>query len=274
MNPVNLLPVPSSEELKEFLSLKLLEAQEAINALINVYEKLYTATDKPRDGNIVYADGANFDPSSLGFGEGYYFYALAQYFPMFNVGIRRVTIFISGGTYTKPSWLRTALVLCQGGGGGGGDYGTGTSGAGGSSGALGVKLLLAGAISATETVTVGTGGAGGTTPANGNNTSFGSLCVGNGGAAGANYLAQPVPTGGTGDIIIPGAPGGPGDIASGVLIGGSGGGSGGGVANAPGSASTAGVKGGGGAGGSYNSTGPTGTHGTAGGDGFVIVFEF
>jgi hypothetical protein len=77
--------------------------------------------------------------------------------------------FTSSGTWTKPSIGHVALIRLWGGGGSGargGDNGTGAAGGGGGSG-YSEHLILLGDLNATETVTIGAGGAARTTLGNG-----------------------------------------------------------------------------------------------------------
>lgn len=105
-------------------------------------------------------------------------------------------IFTSSGTYTKPSGLVKAFVQCVGGGGaGGGSAAPGASnssaGGGGGAGEFGTRMIAAGSIGSTETVTIGAGGTAGTAGNNAGNTggttSFGTLitCVGGSGGNGS-----------------------------------------------------------------------------------------
>jgi hypothetical protein len=118
-------------------------------------------------------------------------------YQVFTIGsaglLRQTTTFTSSGTYTKPSWLKFAIVEVQGGGGGGGGIKKTTSagaagGGGGGSGEYARKKIDAASIGATETVTIGAAGAAGTTTptdgGSGGTTSFGSLLGAVGGAGG------------------------------------------------------------------------------------------
>lgn len=259
--------IPRKEDLPQHVSDLFQQTDEALRELGEVYEQKHVAIDKPRDGNVVYADGADWDP---GFGEGFYFYAAAQWFPMFSVGPRRITGFTSSGNYSKPDWLRHALVLCIGGGGGGG---TGTantnSGGGGGEGACSAKLYLASALSASETVTIGAGGAAG---AAGATTSFDTQTAGGGGAGSGATAGQGSTVGANSDFVLAGVPGQHGVFGS-AQYGGHGGGRqagrGGVAAAGEAGAANLGAGGGGGA-----CTAGTGYAGGAGAGGRVLVFEF
>lgn len=108
-------------------------------------------------------------------------------------------------TYTKPSDLVFAFVVCIAGGGGGGSGRKGaasttrTGGGGGSAGTIARRFLRASEIAVTETITIGTGGTGGASRTgdfanglpgtSGGDTSFGTLAVaigGNGGSGGTS----------------------------------------------------------------------------------------
>jgi hypothetical protein len=93
------------------------------------------------------------------------------------------TAFTANGTFTKPPGYQVFGGLAWGGGGGGGKY---TSGAGGGGGGACVPFhLLASAVGTTETITIGSGGAGATVDAaggsDGGNTTVGSLVTAYGG---------------------------------------------------------------------------------------------
>jgi hypothetical protein len=133
--------------------------------------------------------------------------------------------YTSNATFTKATypWLRAIRVKCQGAGGGGGGAATTTVGQvslanGGSGGAYAESFItdIAG-LSASVTVTVGSGGAGGAAGANngssGGTTSFGSTVSANGGQGGFSQIATNFPnvlvngtsgqTTATGDLKIP-----------------------------------------------------------------------
>lgn len=98
-------------------------------------------------------------------------------------------IFTSSGTWTKPSGYSTsALVRLQawGGGGGGGRHSTSAAGGGGGGG-YNEKWVLLSDMGATETITIGGGGAGRSTNGTGTvggNTTIGSLLTAYGGGGG------------------------------------------------------------------------------------------
>lgn len=199
--------------------------------------------------------------------------------------------FTSDGTWTKPTGLTgNELVLIHawgaGGGGGGVDGNAASqpnSSGGGGGGGFSEISVLASALGATETVTIGVGGAGGAAGVNfglvGGNTTFGTHLTAYGGGGGFG-LNGPAPGGGAGG-------GGGGDNAVGSVgatsTGGAGGGFGGGAGNGgpssryggagganDGNAGPAGFYGGGGgggggAGGSANKAGGASKYGGGGG---------
>lgn len=210
--------------------------------------------------------------------------------------LRQITRFTGSGTYTKPPWLKFAVVKGVGGGSGGGGTAGGASGqtaaaAGGGSGGYCEKLIFAASIGATETVTIGAAGTGGTAGNNagsaGGNTTFGSHFTANGaatggtgGAAGTASIRSDGPgLGGTatgGDINIPGESGGWGVRGlSGTAFGGTGG-SGpfgtGGLGTYEGGTSLAATGYGAGGGGSAGTT--SNKAGGAGTGGYVEVREY
>lgn len=203
-------------------------------------------------------------------------------------------------TWNKPSGLNHIIVEVQGGGGAGGGAPTGAAGehakgGGGGSGGFSRSLILAGALSASYTATVGAGGTGvsGTTGNAGADSSFGALVIGKGGTGGASSASNTATysgaLGGAGGVL------GAGDLQTAGQVGGWGFGSGalatGGV-GAPGSsggggqagaaisqpASSVGAAGesncGGGGGGSVRTGTGAANAGGAGGSGFVLVWEF
>lgn len=148
-----------------------------------------------------------------------------------------LVVFTAGGTWTKPSGLKGICVrVVGGGGGGGGTVGAGSGracGAGGGAGGYSEKFIPAASLGATETVTIGAGGAGhsSTTPGDtGGTSSFGAHCSATGGVGGTSMSAttgNDAVAGGAGgagsggNVNCDGAPGTPG-IVLGSGIGGSG----------------------------------------------------
>ncbi len=199
-------------------------------------------------------------------------------------------------TWNKPSGLKFVIVECVGGGGAGGGSPSCASnevsaGSGGTGGWYCSSVILASALSTTETVTVGTGGSG-VSGANGNNgadTSFGSHVVAPGGIGGTayaaatsnNYLAGTFSTGGTqvGDVTANGGAGGSAVRLSNynTCQGGYGGDTrygGGGRPNINGATGLGGIGfGSGGSGSSTRHSGPS-RSGGGGADGVVIVWEY
>jgi hypothetical protein len=126
--------------------------------------------------------------------------------------------FTASGTFTKPPGYTQFMVEAFGAGGGGGSgrkMGSGTpqsGGAGGGGGSYITKQLLASALSASETVTVGAGGtgaAGGNAPTTdgvtggiGGTTTFGSLVTANPGFGGDGGQLSSSSTGGPGGGVI------------------------------------------------------------------------
>lgn len=210
--------------------------------------------------------------------------------------------FTSSGTFTKASypWLRAVRIRMVGAGGGGGGVGTtaGTQwagGAGGGSGAYAQSFVLEGALSASETVTIGTAGAGGigqnVGTSGGTTTFFGISCSGGGGGgsflttAGAGFaMALPgtrgAVTSGSPDLTTNGSSGSPPVTPTNRNVGGNGadsqigaGGSGGNAVTAtsgPGLVATGYGAGGGGAAVRYGTiASQNGGDGTAG----IVIVE-
>lgn len=178
-----------------------------------------------------------------------------------------IDVYTASGPWPRRPGLITADAICIAGGGGGasGECGQGATlrtggGGGGGGGYSSVTGILAAALGATETVTVGAGGVGGTSVgsntvglfgADGGTSSFGAhLTAAGGGGGGEGAPSQGWGSGGIGGI---------GTVAN----GGDGGNAGGEPANAePGGTSTFGAGGGGGGG-----TRPSGSFRTPGAGG-------
>jgi hypothetical protein len=104
-------------------------------------------------------------------------------------------IYTTPATWTKPAAIKAVKVTIVGGGGAGGGtaHPAGSKAGGGGAGGAGILYLDAPAIPGPITVTVGTGGTGGTsTGPSGGTSSFGPLLSATGGAGGG------APAGGTG----------------------------------------------------------------------------
>lgn len=135
-----------------------------------------------------------------------------------------VDVFIASGTWNKPPGLTAARITVIGSGGGGGGAGATAAGetsvgSGGGAGVTSISVIDAVLLGASETVTVPTGGAGGVgalVGANGAASSFGTHVIANGGGGGAvtavgttfsRAFGGSSGTGGTGQVVLPGAPG-------------------------------------------------------------------
>ncbi|QGZ17228.1 hypothetical protein SEA_GIANTSBANE_24 [Arthrobacter phage Giantsbane] len=208
--------------------------------------------------------------------------------------------YTSSGIFTKGSFpmakaIRVRLVGGGGGGGAGRPATTGqhSSGGGGGGGAYAEKWITVASLAATETVTVGAGGAGTSTQGTaGGTTTFGSHCGAGGGGGGNTASAQTVlviALGGTpgvalsGDLLINGGAGhhGLGYATLGIggeggtsQLGGSGMGSGGpsGAGAYPGGVGQG--YGGGGGGSAQNQDAAGVTNGANGAPGIVLVDVF
>jgi hypothetical protein len=156
-----------------------------------------------------------------------------------------IQVFTASGTYTPSPGLVTAVVECVGGGGASGIAYTqddlhSCGAGGGGSGAYARKAVPAALVAGGVAVTVGPGGAappvGVYNGGPGGATSFGALCVANGGLGGNgndlganNGLGGGGGQGGTGDFVCWGTDGGMGDSFYGTatawptMAGGSGG---------------------------------------------------
>ncbi|QFP95415.1 hypothetical protein SEA_MAKAI_23 [Arthrobacter phage Makai] len=137
--------------------------------------------------------------------------------------------YTSSGTFQKATYpgAKMIRVRVQAGGGSGGcaataSTGNNSKGAGGGGGGYAERILYMENLAASETVTVGAGGASTTTVGAGNTggtSSFGTLCVATGGIGGQTATNQSLMVnavggeggiGTTGDILIKGGAGGPG----------------------------------------------------------------
>jgi len=193
-----------------------------------------------------------------------------------GISMPQVVTFTSSGTWTKDAGLKYVIVEVQAVGGAGAngvDNGsTGTPGGGGGAGGYTKEILLASALGATETVTIGVAA----------QSSFGSLCSATHGANASSNAGGAGGVGSGGNINIGGGDGGPGQDTSAVeAFGGYGGNSFFGAGGAAGFGvnvsnrnGTAGKNyGGGGGGGGSDDSGTMGTGG-AGGPAIVIVTEY
>lgn len=96
-------------------------------------------------------------------------------------GAPTVQVFTANGTWNKPAGLSYAVIEVVGGGAGGVSCGADQSGPGGGAGGYARKIIDAGLLGATETVTIG---AAGPSDNPGGTTSFGVICSATGGTPG------------------------------------------------------------------------------------------
>lgn len=176
-----------------------------------------------------------------------------------NIGVvdnaTDVQIFTSSGTYTKPSGAVSVKVQIWGAGGGGGDAVASSSAGGGGGGSYLENTFDASDIGATETITIGSGG---TSGAQGGNTTFGSLMTVYGGGGGSTTANGQSGGGGGGAGVSGKGNTGTSGASSGT----------GGTGGAPlGSAADTANGGYGGAGGGSGGTGGLSVYGGAGGGG-------
>lgn len=131
--------------------------------------------------------------------------------------------FTSSGTYTPTSGMKYCIIECVGGGGGGGGTASAPAsryahGGGGGGGEYSKRARSAAQVGASQTVTIGGGGAGGVAGfSNGNpgtTTSVGTLCTAAGGSGGLGNDGSTDGsgggaggTGGTSGHAVPGQPG-------------------------------------------------------------------
>lgn len=218
--------------------------------------------------------------------------------------IKRVVerTFTASGTYTPTTGMAYCLIECQGGGGGGGGAiysqtsGQGVAGGGGGSGGYSFGLATAAQIGASQTVTIGAGGAAGTATSAGGSggaTSVGTLVTAGGGGGGTimgapsgSWMVQGGSGGNAGTTTIsgvafPGNAGGTGETWGSMSFGGQGGAGhfGGGPITVPlvAAGSQGGPAGSAGSGGSGAATvysTPISSSGGVGGSGVCVITEF
>lgn len=97
-----------------------------------------------------------------------------------NGALRNLRVYTAGATWTKPAGLARVVVEVQGGGNSGGtgqESGGDGAGGGGGAGGYALKVIEAGSLGSTETVTIGN--------SSGGTTSFGAHVSATGGSAGS-----------------------------------------------------------------------------------------
>jgi hypothetical protein len=264
-------------------------------------------------GALLVLDTKNTAGDPTGVNGGMYYNSNANKFRCYEANVwtdcisgrQQQVTFTSSGTFTKASYpgMKGVRVQVQGGGGGGiGADTTGagqqSAGAGGGGGAYAESFLTPDQLAASETVTVGAGGAGTSCSSSeggvGGTSSFGSLVSASGGFGGflcmfagsTPSLSRSVGGEGrgtaTGQIIIPGTDGGNAMRIDGTttaaLTGGYGGnsqgGKGGPATSSNGWSKSSGDGFGGGGSGAYNTPNQAAEDGAAGGPGVVVVIVF
>lgn len=179
--------------------------------------------------------------------------------------------FTTNGTWTRPEGVTQVWLFGRGGGGGGNSRQVGPTDSTGGAGSVSQWVLITGLTAASESVTVGTGGAGvnGVTANDGGDTTFGSHATFKGGQ-GAHDAATP----GSGPVRGGGAGGDPGANSYAAAGGAGGGGAsgGGGAGDGAGGAGSSTGNGGDGVDGGGGGGGALGFSGGDGGDGRLIVY--
>lgn len=199
--------------------------------------------------------------------------------------------FSASGTYTPTANMKYCIIECWGAGGGGGgvaNSGAGSIlyGGGGGAGSYSRTVATSATVGASQTVTIGalgTGGSAGANPGNnGTDTSVGSICIGKGGTGGGTAGAAGGLGGvaGTGDLTGTGQPGGSSQsdsISTVIFQSGSGGSTsigGGAVGKASTGTGNAGTGFGSGGGGGVSASAGGSAAGGAGTGGYVFITEY
>jgi hypothetical protein len=162
----------------------------------------------PTNGQIDIGNGTGFTRTTITAGNGVTVTNGAGSITLSSAGsVVNSQIFSSSGTWTVPSGVQAndlVMVELWGGGGGGGAWGSsGTNGAGGGGGAFYQGWFLASQIGSSQSITVGSGGAGGfasNAATAGGNSSFGSLITVTGGNAGISSSTGGAYGGGGGSL--------------------------------------------------------------------------